>query len=246
MKYFPCKYPDREINKGEEGFTLIEILIVIVIMGLIIGSIAFYFKVIPKMRMKESSRKFANAIRFTSNHARTTRLFHRLILDLDAENPSLELEIVPSGETVPDLDPEITEDEEDSITFEEWPEFDPASPIGPTGTDDNSKPFRPRLGGWKKPDKSFMKPVKLEGIHIRRVSFPCIGKEYDSGKVAYYFFPNGQNFGGVIELTSASGARMKMLVHAATGLVQFVDADSDNRNLCFDDDGNNVEKLDNN
>ncbi|MBU1381881.1 type II secretion system GspH family protein [Myxococcota bacterium] len=229
-------------KQGNKGFTLIEILIVMVILGLIVSGVAFYFRAIPKMQMKESTRKFASAIRFVASHARTTKAFHRIILDLDAQDPSVELEILPTGEVLPDLDPQVSEDIEEIILYEEWPEYDPSKAAGPTGSADKGKPFRPKSGGWKKPEKKFMQSLKLKGLHIKRVTFPCIGKEYDGGKVALHFFPNGQNFGAVIEMTGPSGSPVTMMVHAATAQVKFIESDMNFQSMCWDDQGRPVEK----
>lgn len=79
-------------SRDQRGFTVIEVMVVLVIVGVLTGAMAYSFKVMPRMKLKESSRKFAAANRFVSTLARTAHLYHRLVLDLDAQSPELKVE----------------------------------------------------------------------------------------------------------------------------------------------------------
>jgi prepilin-type N-terminal cleavage/methylation domain-containing protein len=228
-------------RKKQKGFSLLEILVVVTIIALITTVLAFSLSALPKMRLKESSRKFQGAVVFIANKARTTHMFYRIVLDMDSENPTLVVQVLPPNSKPPDSDPEILEEEkdEDSI-FENWPRLDLDDPVGALGMDDNGKPFRPPLEKWESPKTKLSKKVKLKGIRIKSVVFPCINKEYDSGKVGIVFTPRGTNLGVVVHLKSAGNAESTIIISPLTSDVQYFSGFETPENLCFDAEKNRL------
>jgi len=226
------------------GFTLIEVMMVLVIVGFITGSVAYSFKVMPRMKLKESSRKFSSAARFVSTLARTNHLYHRMVLDLDANNPELTIEVLPPGSAVPDMDPEIIEAKDKDILFEDWPRYDPKNPIGPLGPDDDGKPFMPAEPKWTKPETRLKTSVKLKGVRITKVSFLCIHKEYESGKVGIIFAPDGSNPGVLVHFKSSGAPEAALWLKPGTSEVKYLPPDEIPDNLCFDETGKNLEDND--
>jgi prepilin-type N-terminal cleavage/methylation domain-containing protein len=235
-----------KMSKGKQvGFTLIEVLLVVAIIGFITGSLAYSFKVLPRMKLKESSRKFSSACRFVSTLARTNHLYHRIVLDLDASNPQLVVEVLPPGSPIPMTDPEILDEEDDAnLLFEDWPRFDPKNPLGEVGAADVGKPFMTAEPKWIAPKTRLKTKAKLEGIRITKVSFPCLNKEFETGKVGIIFSPDGSNPGVIIHMKSSGNPETTLLLNPGTSIVKFLQSDEIPPNICVDDDGNAVENED--
>ncbi|MGM0596761.1 MAG: prepilin-type N-terminal cleavage/methylation domain-containing protein [Myxococcota bacterium] len=222
------------------GFTLIEIIIVMAIIGLMLGVVLFAFRFYPRMKLREASRKFSSAVRFTSSLARTNRLYHRLVLDLDASSPEVEIEMLPSDTRIPALDPEIKDEDEKEIIFEEWPRYDPADPTGPLGPDDLGKPFMPPEPEWTKPETRMAVKTKLETVRINRVFFPCINREYTEGKIGLVFGPDGNGQEVIVTIESDNGITSSLWIRQSSGQVKYLMAGEIPRDICIDAVGNDL------
>ena len=225
-------------QERSQGFTLIEILVVMAIVGMVTGALAYSFKVLPRMKLKESSRKMAAAVRFVSTLATSTHLHHRMVLDLDAQSPEVKVEVLPPGSSIPNTDPEIPDDEEDrELLFEDWPRFDPENPVGPVGIDDMGKPFMIPEPKWTAPETKLKTSTKLEGVHITKVAFPCMHKEYETGKVAIYFAPDGQSPTVLVSLKSSGNPEATLWIKGGSQEVIFLPPSEIPSNLCLDEEG---------
>ncbi|MBU1240140.1 prepilin-type N-terminal cleavage/methylation domain-containing protein [Myxococcota bacterium] len=228
----------RGVRHGSRGFTIIEVLMVMAIVGLVTGALAYSFKVMPRMKLKESARTLAAASRFVSTLARSNHLYHRMVLDLDAQNPEVKVEMLPPGSPIPFMDPEIPdEDDEKQLLFEDWPRFDPANPMGAVGANDVGKPVMPAEAKWAAPDTKLKTSTKLEGVRITKVVFPCMQKEYETGKIAIHYAPDGQNPAVLVYLKSSGNPEATIWIHAGTGKISYLDPNDIPGNLCIDEDG---------
>ncbi len=230
-------------SRGSRGFTLIEVLVVMAIVGVVTGALAYSFKVMPRMKLKESARSLAAASRFVSTLARTNHCYHRLVLDLDAQSPEAKIEVLPPGSPVPDMDPEIPEEgDEKMLLFEDWPRFDPANPMGLVGPQDMGKPFMTPESKWKAPETKLKTSTKLEGVRVTKVVFPCMQKEYETGKVAIHYAPDGRNPVVLIYLKSSGNPEATLWIKAGTGNVAYLDPGDVPQNLCLDEEGQLIEE----
>lgn len=224
------------------GFTLVEVLTVIIIAALISAAVATGFSQVPRMKLRESARKMAGMIRFVSGRARTSRSLLRLVMDLDHESSTIMVQQYPQGQPPPVRDPYIEEEEVEKFEwrYENWLRFDPANPVGPVGLDDTGKPFLPPIVQWEALKTSLKTLVSLEGVRISRVVFPCLDRDYEEGKVGLVFYPNGTNDGAVILLRSSGGHEMSVIVDPMDGGIRFESGFTVPSDLCVDAEGNEL------
>lgn len=70
-------------HRGARGFTLLELLIVIFLLGMTLAIIAPTFQEISGTRLRSATRTLAGTVRFVHGQASSTRSVYRLELDLD-------------------------------------------------------------------------------------------------------------------------------------------------------------------
>lgn len=85
---------------GEAGFTLVELAIVIVLIGLLSGLVLPLFGNWGQDDLAASARRIGGTVRYLYNEAALTRREHRLIFNFD-EGSYLAKWIDPEGELVP-------------------------------------------------------------------------------------------------------------------------------------------------
>ncbi len=225
---------------GKSGFTLVEVLVVVVIAAMLVGAVAVSFSQLPKMRLREAARKFAGGVRFVAGRARTSRTMLRIVMDLDKENPTLSVERFPPGVALPHRDPRVDDEAGEDLEwrYENWVRLDPGNPVGPVGAADTGKPFLPPPSLWEPLETSLKTALVLEDVRIASVTYPCLNKEYSSGLVSLVFFPNGTNWGAVILLRSTAEHELSLIVEPMTGHVRFEEGFVVPEDLCEDAAGN--------
>ena len=242
-----CRARTRKIHPGSRnrcpqsaGFTLIEVLIVVVIVAMLFGAVAVSYSQLPKMQLREAGRKFAGGVRFLSGRARTSRTLLRLVMDLDKESPVLKVERFPPGLALPHRDPRVDEEEEETLEwrYENWTRMDLSNPVGPLGAADPGKPFLPPLSQWESLETQMKTEIVLENVRIASVTFPCMNKEFTSGLVSLAFYPNGTNWGAVILLRSTAEHELSVIVEPMTGHVRYESGFVVPGDLCEDAEGN--------
>src|SRR5207244_3352136 len=66
------------------GFTLIEVLLVLAILGIMAGLGMRGLKSLAKSDLRGSTSRLSGAVRYLFDRASTTGKYHRLVIDLDA------------------------------------------------------------------------------------------------------------------------------------------------------------------
>lgn len=224
------------------GFTLVEVLVVVVIAAMLVGAVAVSYSQLPKMRLREAGRKFAGGVRFIAGRSRTSRTMLRLVMDLDKENPVLKVERFPPGVALPYRDPRVDDEVGETLEwrYENWVRLDPGNRVGPVGSADPGKPFLPPESLWEPLESSLKTQVVLEDVRIASVIFPCLNKEFSSGLVSLVFFPNGTNWGAVIMLRSSAEHELSVIVEPMTGHVRFEEGLVVPDDLCQDAAGERI------
>ncbi|HEY8375751.1 MAG TPA: prepilin-type N-terminal cleavage/methylation domain-containing protein [Nannocystis sp.] len=77
-------------GRGSLGFTLIEVLIVMGILALLIGSVVAGLGASKQAEVARVTNQLANTIRFAYNKARVTGAYYRLLIDLDKNTFTLQ------------------------------------------------------------------------------------------------------------------------------------------------------------
>ncbi|MCA1664567.1 MAG: prepilin-type N-terminal cleavage/methylation domain-containing protein, partial [Myxococcales bacterium] len=73
----------RHRSRARRGFSLIEVMVVMAIVGLMMGVAAYGLRSVAKSELRSSSAKLAGAIRYCFDRAVTTGSYFRLVVDLD-------------------------------------------------------------------------------------------------------------------------------------------------------------------
>src|SRR5262245_60711386 len=70
-------------KRARNGFTIIEVMVVLAIISLITGASVFGFRQIVRSDLRGSASKLAGAIRYCFDRSITTGAYFRIVIDLD-------------------------------------------------------------------------------------------------------------------------------------------------------------------
>jgi prepilin-type N-terminal cleavage/methylation domain-containing protein len=200
---------DKVFHKTK-GFTLVEILVVVVIIGLVSGGIIFGFGSVFRERIKSSAVELACAVKFLFSRALARGEAHRLVLDLDKEKYWFEFTtdsfLIDLGSESPALGAGVEEEREESSLFKEFgsiPRFKRAvfSPL-------QGERYRPR---------TLKKGIDIEALFIQYWKEPIT-----RGKGFIYFFPFGMTQKAVIHLRDRRDRVYSLLIHPLTARVKIL------------------------
>jgi len=230
------------------GFTLIEILIVIAVMGLMIATVVVGFGAGRSAEVARGTNQLANLIRYGYDKARVTGDFYRIRIDL--ENGTFTLQRGDDRMYLPatDRDGKILEIDESRLAdqverdnraaeaynrsvqaqiLEEGTEGgDPFDPYAATAREvPRRKP--PVFSGFEDENalSGLMEPFALpEGLKVVYVRTAEDLKPITEGEASIYFFPQGRTQLAHIQLRDESGeARYTVKVRPLTGRVTITD-----------------------
>ncbi|MCE9624220.1 MAG: type II secretion system GspH family protein [Deltaproteobacteria bacterium] len=154
---------------GEKGFTLIEVMIVVLIIGMMMGlGVAVLFPG-DEAKLRDQSAKLAGTIKFLYNEAAVKNKYFRLNFDLDAQAYSVESS----------TEPFLVRMVEEAPTKKSAD----AAKDAPEGTP--SATFTEESG-------FLVQSSKLpDGIKFKDIFVMHLKERQEHGKVEVYFFPNG-------------------------------------------------------
>jgi general secretion pathway protein H len=220
------------------GFTLIELIIVVAIVGLIMSLGVSGLRSLARSDLRASATNLAGAMRFLFDRASTTGKTHRLVLDIDAGRYWAEVsddkfyaprEVETIDATRKREAAEMQEDDERRQAEEKAAAAASSSLSTSTlPTDSSYDPNKLDVGEFHPKHARFaafkdlaLKPVKLKkGIVIRSVYTPRVTDAVTSGRAYVYFFPLGQTEPAIVSLSNAAGDTVFSLVaHPITGRV---------------------------
>jgi general secretion pathway protein H len=243
-------YGGRRSSAG--GFTLLEIMVVLAVIALIMGSAVHGFRSLAKSDLRNSSAKMSGAVRFLFDRASTTGKNHRLVIDLDtgrywAEVSDDRFYIPHEAETQAQAArreaEEAEKDEDEQKRRDELSSSD--STLPGNSSFDMSKldvgEFRPKRARFAAFKETALKPVAVKNSKIRSVYTPRLTDPVTSGRAYVYFFPLGQTEPAIITLSDPDGESIySLVVHPITGRVRIYNYDVRPPVGETDDQGNQV------
>ena len=230
---------------ADAGMTLIEVMVVLVLVALMVGSAVAGIRSMAKSDLRASASKMAGAIRYLFDRASTTGKIHRLVLDMDKERYWAEVSddrfVMAGGRETEEsrkreADKLAKEAEEAAKRADEKAGLDE---MQARYKPEEFRPKRARFGAFK---EMAVKPVDLKGARIADLYTPRLADPLDVGKGYIYFFPLGMTEAAIVHLTDLKrDAVYSLVVHPLTGRVQiknsYVEPPLEKQ---YDDDGKEI------
>jgi general secretion pathway protein H len=224
-------------RRPSSGFTLLEIMIVIAIGALIMGSAVRGFRSLAKSDLRAGTAHLSGAIRYLFDRASTTGRYHRLVLDLNegrywAEVSDDKFFIPHDAESDYDRRKREEEEAKQDVDEKRKAERREENNSGSTysGNFDMAKlelgDFRPKRARFAAFKEMAIKPVTMKrgSVRIAGVFTPRLTDEVTSGRAYIYFFPMGQTEPAIVHLSDAKGETFySIVVHPITGRVKIYD-----------------------
>ena len=209
---------------ADAGVTLIELMVVVALIALVVGSAVAGIRSMAKSDLRASASKMAGAIRYLFDRASTTGKIHRLVLDMDKDRYWAEVSddrfIMAGGRETEDS----RKKEADKLAKEaEDAKKRAEEKTGLDAMQARYKPeeFRPKHARFDAFKEMAMKPVDLKNARIADVYTPRLADPLDVGQGYIYFFPLGMTEAAIVHLTDKKReAFYSLVVHPLTGRVQ--------------------------
>jgi general secretion pathway protein H len=244
----------RSAGRRAAGFTLIELMIVVVLLGLVMTVAVRGIRSLAKSDMRISSVKLAGAIRYLFDRASTTGRMHRLVIDFESKRYWAEVsddQYYMPRERETDLQREEAdkkakeEDEEEAAKRQE--EADQANAAGSPQYDTTKyqpKEFKSKRARFSAFKELAVKPAAIKGAKIQGLFTPRLATPMNTGRGYIYFFPLGMTEAAQVYISDEEEKTFyTLVVHPLTGRVQiinkYVEPPVEEQ---FDDEGNKIER----
>lgn len=231
---------------AQAGITLIEVLVVMSLVALVVGSATVGFRALLKSDLRSSASKMAGSIRYLFDRASTTGKVHRLVLDIDKGRYWAEVSddrfIMDGGRETAETRERVAkklakEDEDAKKRAEERAGLDE---MKARYMPDDFRPKRTKFNTFR---EMVVKPQDLKGGGvIMDVYTPRLAEPLAAGRGYVYFFPLGMSEAAIIHLADKGReTKYSLIVHPLTGRVQikntYVDPPMERQ---FDDMGKEI------
>lgn len=198
-------------NRANGGFTLIEVILVIVIIAIVMTGATFGLGAITRTRLRSSAFKVASAARFAYNRSLTQGTTTRLQFDLEKNTMAVEETDTPVTLAT---DEQLEADAGEAV--DPWDLArsrleTPFNDVKPTS------PFQPISNRNGEPLKQYAAQPIGDGIVIHALVTPHETTSRTDGNGAIYFFPGGVTEHAVIQLSDSSETVYSVEIHPLTG-----------------------------
>jgi general secretion pathway protein H len=209
---------------GVRGFTFVEILVVITIVGLMMGASVYSFRAVTKSELRGSASKLAGAIRYCFDRSVTTGSYYRIVLDLDgnkywAERSDERMYLTRGKENSPGRGQAFDVAADEAKRSEEEKKFDEQlqSLAGTAAIID--PPPRPKRAKFQTFKDATLPQVKLGRARLTDVLTPRQPEPYSKGRAYLYFFPDGHTENAIVRLSDGD-SWYSLVIHPLTGRVE--------------------------
>ena len=240
-------------RSSQSAFTLLEMMIVLALVGMLMGSVVVGFRSFTKSELRGSAAKMAGAIRYLFDRASSTGKVHRLVLDFETGKYWAEItderylapreqETEESRQKEAEAEAEEAEAKAEGRAVEGEQEGD-GEVIDPTRYQPTEwKPKKPRFEMFQ---EKALKVVQMRGGKLAGLFTPRYRQPVASGKGYLYFFPLGQTEPAVLHISDEEGQTFySLLVHPLNGRVKvhagYVEPRVEEQ---FDDEGTRLERV---
>jgi general secretion pathway protein H len=218
-----------------QGFTLIEVMVVLAIAALMVGGSLQGFRSLRKADLREATTQMSGSMRYLFDRASTTGKIHRLVIDMEqrmywAEVSDDRFYIPREAESAQALrereDKEADEDEEEAKKREQAArEAESGKGAAANSSFDLSKlevaDFRPKRARFASFKDLAIKPVRLKKTKVLSVYTPRVTNPLTAGRAYIYFFPLGQTEPAIVTMSNPEGDTVfSLVVHPITGRVR--------------------------
>ncbi len=243
--------PGRNQRHSSGGFTLLEMMFVLGLVGLLTSSVVLGFRSFAKSELRGSAAKLAGAIRYLFDRASTTGKIHRLVFDF--ENGKYWAEVSDDRFFMPreretDESRQRDAEAEAERQKQEQEAADNAAAAGDSEEVDPTKylptEWKPKRARFEMFSEKALKTVELRNAKLAGLFTPRYAQPISSGKGYLYFFPLGQTEPAVVHVSDPEGKSFySLLVHPFNGRVKVESGYVAPRvEQQFDDEGNQVEQ----
>jgi prepilin-type N-terminal cleavage/methylation domain-containing protein len=201
-------------SRTNDGFTLIEVILVIAIMAAVVTGATFGLGAVTRARLRSSAFKVTSAARFAYSRALTQGTTTRLHFDFEKNTMAIEETATPV-----------------TLATDEQLEADPGQAVDPWDLararlekplDDvrPRSPFQPITNQSGKVLERYTAQPVGDGISIQALITPHETDKRTDGEGSLYFFPGGLTEHAVVQLTDSSDTVYSVEIHPLTGNVR--------------------------
>ena len=194
-----------------EGFTLIEVLVVIAIAAVVIGGATFGLGAVTRTRLRSSAFKVMSAARFAYSRALTQGTTTRLRFDFEQDTMAVEETDTPVTLATSEQVESTAGGAVDPWDLARSRLEKPYEPPRPTS------PFQPIANSSGKVLKQYTAQPIGDGISLHALITPHEMDKRTEGEGSIYFFPGGLTEHAVVQLTDSSDTVYSIEVHPLTG-----------------------------
>jgi len=234
-------------RRAHSGFTLIEILVVLAIVGILAGLSIRGLRSLARSDLRASVSHLSGAIRYLFDRASTTGQYHRLVIDIETGRYWAEVsddmfylprdpETESSAKKLAALESELDQKQARQKEMAQAAGDVDMSKVLPM----DFRPKKARFGAFKETN---LKPVTLKNTEVMDVFTPRVADPVTKGRAYIYFFPLGQTEPAIIHLSDPTQQTIySLVVHPITGRVRiynsYIEPPIDMR---VDDEGNDAQ-----
>jgi prepilin-type N-terminal cleavage/methylation domain-containing protein len=201
----------RPTSKQKQGFTLIEVILVVTIIAVVVTGATFGLGAITRTRLRSASFRVMSAAQFAYNRAITQGTTTRLHFDFDKDTMAVEESEMPVTLAT---DEQLESDTGGAINPWDLARARLEKPLDPP---ELRSPFQPITNASGTVLKRYTAQPVGDGISVHALITPHDLEKRVEGEGSVYFFPGGLTERAVIQLSDSSDTVYSIEIHPLTG-----------------------------